>query len=605
MAWLTRFAAVLAHPRWPWVAALVGVLLASPALGAGLQLDDHLHRFVVGLHARGEGLGPWWDLYSAAEGDPELTRARMDVGFSPWWTLPELRLRFLRPVAAATHYVEYAAWPEAAWLMHAQSLAWYAGLVVAVGALLRRWLGPTWVAGLATLLYAIDDAHATPVGWIAQRNALVSAVLVVLVLIVHDRARRDGWRPGGWLGPLLFALALGAGEASVAALGYLGAHALVLAPARGGAAGAAPERWAQRAGRGVVALWPYVAVVIVWRVIYDALGYGAEGSGVYLDPVREPGAFCAALPDRIAALGLSQLAWPAADAWAVAPPPWGRARALAVVVLVGLALVPRLRRDRGVAVALVGAALALVPAAAVVPSDRMLLLPGVGASAAVAGVIAVAMGEGGRVRGPWRWLAMVLAPGLLVVHAVLAPLALPRQVAGISPALEEHQRAAVASLPDDPALRGQHLVVANAPPAFVSSTLWLWRWGDEAHALPLGLRVLGATLEPVVVRRLDAHTLVLQPVGGYFGDPFTANARGRAHPFVVGARVALAGWSVEIAGVAHDRPTVVRVRFDVPLDDASLRWVVWQGDRFVPFAVPAVGRSVAIAGGPSARRAEP
>lgn len=616
MAWLTRLAAVLAHPRWPWVAAFVGVLLAAPALGAGLQLDDHLHRFLVGLHVQGEGLAPWWDLYSAAEGDPALTRARMDVGFSPWWTLPELRLRFLRPVSAATHYVEYAAWPAAAWLMHAQSLAWYAALVVGVGALLRRWLGPTWVAGLGTLLFAIDDAHATPVGWIAQRNALVSGVLVVVVLVVHDRARRDGWRPGTWLGPLLFALALAAGEASVAALGYLGAHALVLEPARRGAAGER-EAGARRAARGGAALWPYAGVLIAWRMIYDALGYGAEGSGVYLDPVREPAAFVHALPDRMAALGLSQLAWPAADTWAVAPPAWGGVRALVAAGLVGLALVPWLRgagarelddtREvdgaRGMVVALMGSGLALVPAAAVVPADRMLLLVGLGGSAVVAGVIAVAVGSPQARWSPLRALAVALCPVLLVIHGVLAPLALPRAVAGLSPALEEHQRAAVESLPADAALARQDLVIVNAPPTFVSSTLWLLRWGDERHALPRRLRVLGSTFAPVVVQRSDAHTLVLQPVGGYLGDPFTANARGRAHPLRVGDRVVLDGWTVEIAGMAEDRPTVVRMRFDVPLEDPSLRWVVWRGDGFVPFVVPPVGRRVAIPGGPA--RAEP
>jgi hypothetical protein len=499
--------------------------------------------------------------------------------------------------------VEYAAWPDAAWAMHAQSLAWYAALVVAVGALLRRWLGPTWVAGLATLLYAIDDAHATPVGWVAQRNALVSAVLVVLVLVVHDRTRRDGWRPGAWLGPLLFGVALGAGEASVAALGYLGAHALVLEPALARDRGS-EERWARRAARAVLSLWPYLVVVIAWRWVYDALGYGAEGSGVYLDPVREPAAFLAALPDRAAALGLSQLAWPAADAWAVAPPPWGRARALGVAALLGLAVASRLRRDRGLAVCLVGAAFALVPAAAVVPSDRMLLLPGVGGSAVVAGVIGVAMGEGGRAAavalarpGGWaRALAVALAGPLLVVHAVLAPLALPRAVAGLSPALEQEQRAAVASLPDDRALAQQDLVIVNAPPTFVSSTLWLWRWDDPVHALPRRLRVLGATFEPVIVQRPDERTLVLQPVGGYLGDPFTANARGRSHPFVVGDRVTLDDFAVEIAGVAHGRPTVVRVRFDGPLEAPSLRWVVWQGGRFVPFTPPAVGHAIAIPG---------
>jgi hypothetical protein len=599
MPWLPRLAAVLAHRRWPWVAALVGVLLASPALGGGLWLDDHLHRFVVGLHAKGEALGPWWDLYSAAEGDPVLTRARMEVGFSPWWTLPELRLRFLRPISAATHYVEYAAWPDAAWAMHAQSLGWYAGLVVAVGALLRRFLGATWVAGLATLLYAIDDAHAVPVGWIAQRNALVSAVLVVLVLLVHDRARRDRWRTGAWLGPLVLGLALAAGEASVAALGYLAAHALLLEPALLRPRGQEATPWAARAWPAVLALWPYAAVVIAWRLVYDALGYGAEGSGVYLDPGREPWAFAAALPDRIAALGLSQLAWPAADAWTVAPPPWGRARALAVAGLVLVALVPRLRRDRGLAACVLGSALALVPAAAVVPSDRMLLLVGVGASAAVAGSIAEALGEGGRGRGLARSTAIVLALPLVVIHAVLAPLALPRAIAGLRPELEEHQRAVVASLPDDPALAGQHLVIVNAPPTFVSSTLWLWRWGDPEHALPRSLRVLGATLEPVIVQRPDERTLVLQPVGGYLGDPFTANARGRAHPFAAGDVVELTGWTVAIEGVAHGRPTAVRIRFDVPLHDPSLRWVVWRGDRFVPFEPPVPGRSLALPGGPS------
>jgi hypothetical protein len=197
-------------------------------------------------------------------------------------------------------------------------------------------------------------------------------------------------------------------------------------------------------------------------------------------------------------------------------------------------------------------------------------------------------------------VALVLALPLAVLHGVLAPLALPRAVAGLQPGLEQHQRAAVASLPADPALTRQHLVIVNAPPTFVSSTLWLWRWGDPEHALPQSLRVLGATLEPVIVQRPDEHTLVLQPVGGYLGDPFTGNARGRAHPFAVGDRVVLQGWTVEILGVAHDLPTVVRVRFDVPLHHASLRWVVWQRDRFVSFSPPAVGRSLAIPGEPAA-----
>ncbi|MCH9683769.1 MAG: hypothetical protein K0V04_20215, partial [Deltaproteobacteria bacterium] len=376
MALGRRIAAVLAHPRFGWLAALLGVLLALPALGAGLQLDDHLHRFYVGLYERGEPLGAWWDLYVAAEGDEALTRARMDMGFSPWWTVPDLRLRFFRPLSAATHYLDYAAWPSAPWLMHAQNLAWYGGLVLAVSALLRRLLGPTWVAGLGTLLFAIDDAHGTPIGWIAQRNALICGVLTVLVLVIHDRTRRDGWSRGEWIGPLVFLAALLSGEAAVAALGYLGAHALLLEPAlrkdRGG-------RALSRAAKALLALWPYLLVLIAWRLVYDWLGYGAHGSGVYVDPSREPAAFLAVLPDRAAALGLAQLGWPDADAWTLVPTPWSpaRRRALALGAAVVLAVLPRLRRDRGLAVCLVGAVLALVPASAAVASNRMLLMVGV------------------------------------------------------------------------------------------------------------------------------------------------------------------------------------------------------------------------------------
>ncbi|MCA9656455.1 MAG: hypothetical protein H6712_23110 [Myxococcales bacterium] len=582
-----RLAAVLAHPRLPWLAALLGVLLASPALAQGLQLDDLLHRAWVELALQGEAPGPWWDFYAVAR-DPESNRMAMEVGASPWWALPELRIRFWRPLSAATHVVDYGLWPDAAWLMHAESLAWYGGLVLAVGALLRRLLGPTWVAGLGTVLYAIDDAHAVPASWIAQRNALIVAVLVVTMLWAHDRARRDGWRPGRWLGPLLLGAALLAGESAVAGLGYLVAHALLLEPHEQGATRGARLL---RAARGLV---PYGVVLVGWRLLYTGLGYGAHGSGVYLDPAREPGAYVAVLPDRIAALALGELAWPTPESWAADPMPWTLVRwgAVAAVGLLGLGLAPRLGRERGLAVLVVGAGLALLPAATAVPSARLLLLVGVGASAAVASVIAVALGEGGVAR--WRWPAVVLAIPLLLIHGALAPVMLVHRIVERGRSLERASATTVEGFPADEALAQQTLVIVNAPPTFIAATLWLTP-GREA-ALPRSLRLLGSTFAPVVVQRPDPRSLVLQPVGGYLGDPFTTLLRGPAHPFAAGDTVALAGWSVRVLGVAHGRPSSVRFDFDEPLDDPSLRWIVWRDGRFVPFEPPAPGRAAAIPG---------
>jgi hypothetical protein len=42
------------------------------------------------------------------------------------------------------------------------------------------------------------------------------------------------------------------------------------------------------------------------------------------------------------------------------------------------------------------------------------------------------------------------------------------------------------------------------------------------------------------------------------------------------------------------RPAVVEAQFDVALEDASLRWLVWLDGEYRPFVPPAVGQSVTI-----------
>ena len=79
-AWWVRLAS---SRSMPWLVAAVAVALALPSVTSGWRLDDHLHRFYLALWHDGTPLGPWWDLYQAAEGDPTLTRARMDLGYTP------------------------------------------------------------------------------------------------------------------------------------------------------------------------------------------------------------------------------------------------------------------------------------------------------------------------------------------------------------------------------------------------------------------------------------------------------------------------------------------------------------------------------------------
>src|SRR5207253_729289 len=116
---------------------------------------------------------------------------------------------------------------------------WYAALVAAAAWLYRRLLArpgaPSrlWVANLAALLYAMDHTHGIPVAWVANRNAMVAACFALLSLAAHDvavhgespRRGASAWTAGS---ALLFALALGAGEVALGAIGYFVAHALFL-----------------------------------------------------------------------------------------------------------------------------------------------------------------------------------------------------------------------------------------------------------------------------------------------------------------------------------------------------------------------------------------
>ena len=252
-------------------------------------------------------------------------------------------------------------------------------LLAVVGALYRQFSGRHGTARLALLLFAIDDAHAPVVSWIARSQPDHRACARVAGADRAPAPSRQWFRAGIWLGPLLFGLGLLASESALIAGAYLVSFAAVLDSG---------SRW-QRYG----SLVPYAALVLVWRVAYGFLGYGAANSGLYVDPVRAPLAFIGALFERLPVLSLSQLALPWAELWEIYPltAPWLRyaVGALAWMTLLGFGalLRPLWRENRSVRFFGVGALLALVPVCASFPHDRLLLGAGVGAMGVMAEVL--------------------------------------------------------------------------------------------------------------------------------------------------------------------------------------------------------------------------
>jgi hypothetical protein len=169
----SKFNSLLTSPRLPWIAGLIALVLTLPSLTTGFMADDFVQRAVMlqpdGLE--GSFGSTIHDLFTFANGDPERMEQLIDRGMYPWMTTHDLKLSFWRPLTGLTHWLDYQLWPNSALMMHLHNLLWFVVMVILAGYFYRETMGVTLTAGLACLLFAIDDAHAWPAAWIANRNA--------------------------------------------------------------------------------------------------------------------------------------------------------------------------------------------------------------------------------------------------------------------------------------------------------------------------------------------------------------------------------------------------------------------------------------------------
>ncbi|MCC6192685.1 MAG: hypothetical protein IT318_26990 [Anaerolineales bacterium] len=564
----------LSARRGPWLAALLAVTLALPAVATGRQLDDDL--LFTTLRAAPNAPAALNGLFVLMDGDAQQAEMQMARGFFPWWALPSAQVAFWRPVAALTHWLDLRLWPAAPALMHAHSLLYLGLLVAAAAALYRRvmagWRGTAGSAALAALLYAVDDAHGFGAAWLANRNGLLAALGVVLALHAHLRWRRAGWQPGAWLSPTLLAFALLCNEGAAAALGYWLAEAAFLETGP----------WQRRA----LGLLPALAVSAFWRFAYAAQGYGQWGTN-YVDPTREPLAFARALFAHGPGLLLGQWLLPPAE---VAPFLSGAAQAglwfFAVLVLFGLAvwLWPVVAHSATARFWGVGSLLAAaLPAGGALPANRLLFIVGLGSF----GLLGEALAAHPNTHA-WRRAARGVMIG---VHLIVAPLLLP--LTAYSPAILGGLAQASARLPAGPALLEQSVIVVNAPSFAHATYLPLLR---EAHGLPVPARVRGLAsgLGALTVTRPDATSLTLTPALGFLTG-FDGVFRGPAHPLALGTVINLGDLQVTVLALTpNGRPATAAFHFARPLEDPAYRWVIWQAHDYAPWSPPAVGQAVTL-----------
>jgi hypothetical protein len=450
------------------------------------------------------------------------------------------------------------------------------------------------------VLYLLSDDNYFPTMWLSNRNLLISLCFGLATLILHDRWRRDRSKVAAVTAPLCLLACVLATEGGVAAWAYLFAYEATLATGR----------WTRR----LRALMPSVAVIVLWRVVYNLQGYGASGGGFYIDPVHEPMAFLAAVAGRIPFLLGGQ--------WTTSPPELYGLLApglrtglwvvlVLVVVVIPLLLWPLLRTHRRLRFWLVGMYTAALPVCATVPMGRALLFVAVGAFALIADAFGLWC-QGSTVENSGRrtrWLRLTVVV-LLLMHlplAVGARLLAPEAMSKVHKRLRRTltTRLFIRLEPH------QDVVVVNSPnPASgVHDPFWAV-YNDKG--LPGAIRMLAPGYGPLELTRTGPRHLVVRSLSrGLFTCPpglridaalfyrQLSGMRGHDNPMKIGDRIELPRMTVDVLAVDDSGlPSKAAFLFETPLDAPEWRWIFWNWThrRFEAFRPPPVGQTVCVPG---------
>ncbi len=556
-------------------ALALGAALRWPALATPRYLDDHAQLAMI------EGAWPLpragLDVFAFARRGERA--ALVDTGLLPWWTDGRFSLSMGRPLASALARADHAVFGRGVRGPHVHSLVWWALAVSAAAVLLRAAL-PRRTAAVATVLYALDAAHTLPVAWLANRSVLVATFFGLVGTIAHVRWREQRRAHMAAVVTVAFGLSALAGEYAASSLAYVLAWELIVAR--------------DPAAVRLRACLPAVAPVALVFGTFRALGYGASGSGQYIDPLGQPQAFALAAAGRMPALLADAVLARAADGASLVAAVVGNGPVVGVAALVALvgtlavvtrAMDPALRRR--IAWLLVGGVMALVPVLPSIPSSRLLVASGVGFAGALAVLVVgvLALPGAPRAQGALAWAARGACLLAAVLHLGVAPWRTWTEARFVADFVRRDRAALVRSAP--PAGTDRMVVLAAGDPETLHYPTLVWR--EEGLPVPARWAVLSMTPSPLLLVRLDANTLDLRSLG----TPMLTTAmetmyRAPWRPLAVGQPVRGAGLVAEVMEREGGYPRQVRFRFDRDLDAPGTLVVVATANGLVPLRLPPV-----------------
>lgn len=258
---------------------LFTALFYVPSIRCGFFADDWLHR--LALDQLPDIFNEQINLFGLIRSTEEV-KAFKAYGLAPWWTDLDVRINFWRPIPSITHWLEYRAFGHNTAIAHLISIAFYALNVFLVYRILARYLTRAIPLALAVAIYALDDAHALNIVWIANRNETIGGIFVMAALLLFLRFREEGSSKFALWSLLAYVGALLSKESGLVVPLFVAAHVVVF-----------PEK----PGQSMIArIRPFVgffaalgAISLAFLYVYFVvLGHGAN-TVYYLNPGKNPG----------------------------------------------------------------------------------------------------------------------------------------------------------------------------------------------------------------------------------------------------------------------------------------------------------------------------
>jgi hypothetical protein len=552
--------------RLPLILLLISAVLSLPAVLSGWMNDDYF--FDTTLYETDAPFG----YYRFME---RFDEARLQ----PWWVSAEYRLRFLRPLASLTLHLDFSLFGGSPLAAHLHSLLWSLVLLLGGFALLRRVL-PARESSWAMVIFTLAICHAWSAGWIAARHAVLGGALAIWSAAFYLRWRQDGGTRHLGIGLILYALALAAGEMALALAPF--AFCYEVAGSRDG--------WRKR----LMSLAPVAGITLVYLVIYKALGYGAGGSGAYLDPLAQPGAYLSGLaPKTLAVLGSFGFGVPGmARVIPGAEPVTTAAGMLVLALLVAGLLLARKRLDadrrRSWLWLIMAVYLPLLPGLAGLAQGREFVLSAVAFAGAAAILLLNLLAQ----RGAWykRILPWAVAGLLMLGLFALNPLSRLGQsffIYKTSELMVEAGRGSEVHCP-----KGAPVYVINGD--FMRSVGFPFALARYRGITFPGWQQLVTPESDIVVKRTAADEIVISSADKPLINDFLYLYRPADDPLVPGDVVEIEDLRAEVLAASAAGPTEIEFTIpDLARPDGACT-LRYDDEVLHDWAPPAVGESVVI-----------